>query len=133
MTSWDQIETVISERAGTRTRRWGSHREYRVPSPTGGTFLVEINLNPRWCSLTIDRWRTTHRDEARARPWLKANVWPAVSRATEVRRTWGTMPGGGPTTSTATPIDRADLLDVLAAWVDAELTWGVPPEPSAAL
>src|ERR1700730_4241676 len=125
MTTWGQIEAVIDEHGGTCSRRYGGRREYRVPSPTGGTFLVEVDLRPRWCSLTIDRWRTTHRDETLARPWLEANVWPVVTRASEVRRrSWGTLPAGGPTISTATPIARGDLVDVLAAWVAAELTWG---------
>jgi len=55
--TWATIEALIADRwNGQRTSRSGSTRYYRVPAPTGGTFLVEVTLRPRWCSLTVDRW-----------------------------------------------------------------------------
>jgi hypothetical protein len=98
-----------------------------VPSPTGGTFSVEVNLQPRWCGLAIDRWRTTDRAEEPSRAWFKENVWPAVMNCGK-RTGYGHMPSGGGAYAGAYPIDRSALLDVLTAWVDQELTWGVPRE-----
>ncbi len=42
------------ERAPDQPRR--QHPLLPVPAPTGGTFLVEVALRRRWCSLTVDRW-----------------------------------------------------------------------------
>ncbi len=131
--TWATIEALIADRwNGQRTIRSGSTRYYRVPAPTGGTFGVEVTLRRRWCSLTVDRWRTTDRDTGKAQPWFKEHIWPYVYRACRARRTgYGILPNGS-TIATAYPIDRADLPDALTAWVDQELLWGVPREDATA-
>lgn len=131
--TWAAITALIERHGGRCTDRNGTTRYFRVPSPTGGTFLVEVTLRPRWCTVTIDRWRTTDLDERRAAAWLREHVWPQVIRAQHdqgARYAW--LPNGGPTINTARPIDRCDLLDVLAAWVAVELEWGIPAQPPTA-
>lgn len=130
MTTWAEIEALITDRwSGRRRYRSGSSRGYDVPSPTGGTLLVIVALRPRWCSLTVDRWRTTDRALKPSKTWFETNVWPRVRTACEKKRTGsGWMPSGGGNHAGAHPIDRADLRDLLVAWVDAELTWGQPKD-----
>lgn len=128
-TSWTDVESLISERwAGRRRGRSGSSRFYRVPSPTGGEFLVEVTLRPRWCALAVDRWRTTDRTDEPSSSWFESHVWPVVRQATAARGNGrsGFLPSGGGAWAYASPIERAALLDVLTAWVDQELAWGMP-------
>lgn len=128
--SWKTIEDTVRERwGGEPAHRNTRERGYLIPSPTGGHMTLEVTLRPRWCSLAVDRWRTTDRLEAPSKAWFEANVWPAVHKALKEKKTGaGFLPGGGGAFSSATPIDRSDLLDLLIAWVDAELTWGKPKE-----
>jgi hypothetical protein len=98
-----------------------------VPQSTGGTFRVEVTLRPRWCSLGVDRWHTSNRDQLLAGPWFKEHIWPFIERAGHWRRAALFLPNGGPTYTGATGIDRADLLAVLELWIDAELAWGTKP------
>lgn len=134
--TWQTIEATLTDRFAAR-RRWrhGNNRGWSVPTPlyTAGYLTVEVTLRPRWCSLAVDRWHTSNRDPDIARPWLEANVWPYVHEACNRRRSgYGTLPSGGPTFSSAHPIDRAVLLDVLVPWVEAELTWHHPIDRMAA-
>jgi hypothetical protein len=126
--TWADVDSLMTERwSAWRTGRFGAMRSYRVPSPAGGTMLVEVTLRPRWCSIAVDRWRTTDRDEALARPWLEANVWPIVCRSHDAKKTGsGVLPSGNPTITSAYPVDRQYVLALLTAWIDAELTWGLP-------
>jgi hypothetical protein len=127
-TDWPTIRTLLESFGGQRGWRNGSCRAWYVPSPTGGTFTVEVTLRPRWCSLAIDRWRTTDRDLERAEPWFTEHVWPLVQAAIGVRHGWGSLPGGK-TFAAATPVERKDLLELIQAWVPQELTWGLPSLP----
>jgi hypothetical protein len=127
--AWRAIDTLMRDRwTGRPAWRYGRTRAWYVPSPTGGTMTVEITLRPRWCSISIDRWRTTDRAEAVSRTWLQTHAWPLVEAALKANRTgYGVLPTGGATFASAHPIDRKDVLDLLTRWVDAELTWGLPP------
>lgn len=123
--TWRDVDAIIEALNGEPGFRNGSTRGWRIPSPTGGTLLVEVDLQPRWCSITVDRWRTTDRDEAKSGPWFERHVWPHVDRALQVkRRGWGTMPCGREFSS-ASPVERSAVPEVLASWLDAEVTWGV--------
>lgn len=130
MTTWTEIEQLVTDRwHGHRRYQDAPHRRgYDIPSPTGGTFLIEVTLRPRWCALAIDRWRTTDRSDQPSGAWLAEHVWPVVEAAcAKNRRHYGVLPTGGGCYSSAHPIERADLLPVLTAWVDQELTWGLAP------
>jgi len=126
---WPTIAELLEGLGGQPQRRPGRRpgirRSWRIPSSTGGTFLVEVTLRPRWCTITVDRWHTTDRDPTRAEPWLKAHVWPHVQEAASRRRGCGYLPTGRAAWSMASPLDRAGLLDVLADWTRQELTWGL--------
>lgn len=123
--TWQDIDAIIGAHGGSPGSRGGYLRSWRIPSPTGGTLLVEVTLRPRWCSIAIDRWRTTDRDETRSQPWFEEHIWPHVDQALQAKRTgWGTMPSGH-TFSSAGPLERAVVPQLLAAWIDAELTWGI--------
>jgi hypothetical protein len=129
-TTWDTVTALIEGRGGKRRFRNGPHRGWDVPSPTGGTFSVEVTLRPRWCSVAIDRIRTTDRREDVAKPWLEEHIWPYVNDALLRRKRvggYGILPSGH-TYAGATPIDRCDVPAVLAAWIDAEMTWGLSEE-----
>lgn len=131
MTTWIEVESLITNRwGGRRHGRSGSSRFYRVPSPTGGELLAEVTLRPRWCALAVDRWITTDRTDEPSSSWFESHVWPAVRRAAAARGNGrsGFLPSGGGAWSYASPIERADLVDVLTAWVDQELTWGIPQD-----
>jgi hypothetical protein len=123
--SWPVIAEHLEALGARLGVRAGGDRIWHVPHPSGGTFAVEITLRPRWCSLAVDRWRTTDRPEE-ARQWFEANVWPAVApnRA-------GVLPSGNPTYSSAHPIARGDLLEVLDAWVAQELLWSTSARENA--
>ena len=123
--TWQDIAAITEARGGKPGWRSGSTRCWYIPSPTGGTFTAEVTLCPRWCSAGIDRWRTTDRDESRSEPWFKQHVWPLVDAALLVKRGgWGTLPSGH-TMSSASPLERAAVPELLAAWIDAELAWGI--------
>lgn len=128
--TWKTIEETITSRWNGRiSYRSRSRRHYEVPSPTGGHLTVEVTLKPRWCALALDRWRTTDREPEVAKEWLEEHVWPIVTRAHDRKKTGsGFLPGGGATFSSAEPIERPDLLEVIVAWVGAELTWGQPKD-----
>ena len=104
--TWDDIEAAVKERDGTERFREAGHRIYYMPSPTGGTFSVEVALNPRWCSVAIDRWRTTDRDQDRSAPWFEANVWPHVMEACRLRRGKSNVLPSGPCYAEARPSPR---------------------------
>lgn len=125
--TWADVEAAIKERDGRERFREARHRIYYVPSPTGGTFSVEVTLRPRWCSLAVDRWRTTDRVEESATVWFEANVWPHVREACGLSGRSGVLPTGGGSYASAHPIERTVLLPVVTAWIGAELTWGLPP------
>lgn len=128
MTTWAEIDDLAQQRwAGQPGGRRGSERWWKVPSPTGGYLRLEVTLRRRWCSLAVDRWPTTDRTEEPSTTWFQENVWPAVQSATAERRTgYGLLPSGGGAFACATPIERSALVDILTAWIDQELTWGVP-------
>jgi hypothetical protein len=124
-TTWDEITAALEARGGVLRYRSRNERAWRVPHPSGGTFQVEVTLRPRWCSLGVDRWHTSNREQAVAGPWFEEHIWPIINRAVkEYKGGWCTLPSGGPSYSGASVIDRADLLEVLELWIDAELTWG---------
>lgn len=126
--TWQDITAIISQHDGEPTFRSGSYRGWRIPSPTGGTLLAEVTLRPRWCYIAVDRWRTTDRDEARSGPWFEEHIWPHVDQALKASRgRWGTLPCGH-TFSSADPLERAIVPELLTAWIDAELTWGIPAD-----
>lgn len=127
--TWSSIQELLADRYGA-CRRWrnGNNWGWWVPTPCGGHLTVEVTLRRRWCSIAVDRWHTTDRDKVLAEPWFKEHIWPYVKAACESRRTrqrggYGVLPSGGPTWTSAHPIDRADLPEALTAWIDAELTW----------
>lgn len=122
---WQAVKALLDGLGGKAAGRNGSTRYWRVPSPTSGTFTVEVTLRPRWCSIAIDRWRTTDRRREPSEAWFKTHIWPHVHEAVKTRRGYGVLPSGGGTFASATPIDRAVLLDLLDAWVRQELTWGL--------
>ena len=123
--TWQDIAAIIEARSGKRASVGGAMRGWRVPSPTGGTFAVEVTLRPRWCIIAVDRWRTTDRDETRSGPWFEEHIWPHVHQALKAsRKGWGLLPAGH-TMSSASPLDRAIIPELLAAWMDAELSWGI--------
>lgn len=125
--TWKTIEDTITDRwNGRLSYQSGSRRNYAIPSPTGGHLTLEITLRPRWCSLTVDRWATTDRCQEPSDSWLKEHVWPVVKEAVRQRAGGGFLPSGGGTCAGAHPIERPHLLDLIVAWVDAELTWGQP-------
>lgn len=128
LVSWEVIEETVKQRwGGERKHRNAQERGYSIPSPTGGHLTLEVTLRPRWCSLAVDRWRTTDRHEESSRAWFEEHAWPIVQKAYKEKNTgYGALPGGGGSFSSASPIDRSDLLGLLIAWVDAELTWGKP-------
>ncbi|MEU6725560.1 hypothetical protein ABZ917_17780 [Nonomuraea wenchangensis] len=129
---WTAIEGTVKQRwNGERTYRNGSQRGFGIPSPTGGHFVLEVTLRPRWCSLAVDRWRTTDRRMEPSQAWFEEHAWPVVRKAFKARRVGaGFLPSGGGAFASASPIERRDLLDLMVAWVDAELTWGIPKEAS---
>lgn len=128
--TWPDIAAVIELRGGCRIPL--SHRGYRrawhVPSPTGGRLQVNVTLNPRWCTIGVDRIFTTVRDASRADPWFEANIWPHVKQAMRARpaRYTGSLPEGASAFAYARPLERAEVPGLLAAWLDAEMTWGLP-------
>ena len=123
--TWQDITAIIETRGGKPGFRNGTYRGWRIPSPAGGTLLVEVLLRPRWCSIAIDRWRTTDRDETKSEPWFREHIWPHVDRALQAKRgSWGTLPCGH-TFSSAGPLERDVVPGLLAAWIDAEFTWGI--------
>ncbi|WP_433364227.1 hypothetical protein [Streptosporangium sp. CA-115845] len=127
--SWEVIEETVKQRwGGERKHRNARERGYSIPSPTGGHMTLEVKLRPRWCSLAVDRWRTTDRQEEPSRAWFEEHAWPVVQKAVREKAGAGHLPGGGGSFSSASPINRSDLLDLLIAWVDAELTWGKPAD-----
>ncbi|WP_326646613.1 hypothetical protein OG884_18480 [Streptosporangium sp. NBC_01755] len=128
--SWEAIEETVRQRWGGSLRyRNSRERFYGIPSPAGGHMTLEVTLRPRWCSLAVDRWRTTDRHEEPSQAWFEEHAWPVVQKAYKEKRTgYGALPGGGGSFSSASPIDRSDLLDLLIAWVDAELVWGKPAD-----
>jgi len=128
MTDWRAVAELLEGLGGQAAIRRGRRRTWHVPSPTGGSFAVEVTLRPHWCTIAVDRYRTTDRSPA-AREWFEEHVWPHVRAGCVARRTgYGCLPTGAGAWSSATPLDRAVLLEVLAAWVTEELTWGVPHE-----
>jgi len=132
--TWQDITAITEARGGTRAWQDGSTRAWYFPSPTGGTFSAEVTLCPRWCSVAVDRIRTTDRDEARSQRWFEQHAWPLVDRALKARhktrpRDRGFLPSGGGAFASASPLDRADVPGLLAAWIDAELGWGLPCDP----
>jgi hypothetical protein len=129
-TSWEDVADVLAKRGGTPIYRYGNRRSWRIPSPTGGSFEVEVTLRPRWCAVAVDRWPTTGRIARFPAAWFEANAWPLVRRALDAKgnRSLGFLPVGTGPCSSASPIDRNDVLELLAGWVDHELLWGVPRE-----
>ncbi|WP_432836156.1 hypothetical protein [Dactylosporangium sp. CA-092794] len=130
MTTWTAIEDMIRDRwGGWPDGREGNTRSYRVLSPTGGTLLVKVTLGRRWCSLAVDRWRTTDRRTEPSEAWFRQHVWPLVEAASQVRRRgWSILPTGGGDYASASPLDRAVIADLAEAWISHELTWGLPRE-----
>ena len=123
--TWQDITAIIEARGGVPGFRNGTYRGWRIPSPGGGTILAEVLLRPRWCSIAIDRWRTTDRDETKSEPWFREHIWPHVDQALQAKRgSWGTLPCGH-TFSSAGPLERDVVPGLLAAWIDAEFTWGI--------
>lgn len=127
--TWAAVSDLLRDRYRARPRgRYGNDRHWTVPVRDRETLTVEVTLRPRWCSLAVDRWNTTDRDPDIARPWLEANIWPAVRAASRARPgTWAGFLPGGLVYASADPVHRADVLDVLALWVTQELRWcGTP-------
>lgn len=120
------VDTIAKRWNGEPRSRNGSQRTFGIPSPTGGHLSLEITLRRRWCSLSVDRWATTDRVEEPSQAWFEQHVWPMVHKAVMSRAGGGFLPSGGGAYACAHPIERADLLDLMIAWVDAELTWGQP-------
>ena len=125
MSGWEDIAAVLEARGRQLCSRDGSLRCWAVPSPTGGTFRVEVTLRPRWCSAAIDRWNTTDRAREPSRAWHQAHTWPVVRQAITQHGGHGDLPSGGRTFDCARPLPREALTGLLAEWVDAELGWGV--------
>lgn len=128
--TWETIENTVKRRwNGTRKHRNGTERGFSVPSPTGGHLTLEVTLRPRWCALAVDRWRTTNRREEPSQAWFEKHAWPLVHKAHKARRVGaGFLPSGGGAFASAHPLERSDLLELMIAWVDAELTWGQPKD-----
>jgi hypothetical protein len=123
--TWQDIAAITETRDGKRAWRDGRTRAWHIPSPTGGTLQAEVTLRPRWCDIAVDRIRTTDRDQVRAGPWFEQHIWPYVHRALRARKTGSGLLPAGRTFACATPVERAAVPELLAAWLDAELGWGV--------
>jgi hypothetical protein len=127
--TWAEIEPVLREYRGARVWSEASSRCWYVPSPTGGTFSCEVALRTRWCTIRIDRWRTTDRMPL-ASAWMEAHLWPYVDAALERRgrrSDTGFLPSGR-VYAVATPVDRCDVLGMLAVWLEKEMQWGLPAD-----
>jgi hypothetical protein len=123
--TWQDIAAIVSARKAVPGWRYGSRRGWYIPSPTGGSFSAEVTLRPRWCEIVVDRWRTTDRDERRSGPWFEQHIWPAVDAALLAKRGgWGMLPAGH-TLASASPLHRDAIPELLTAWIDAELAWGI--------
>lgn len=121
--TWGHVDELLTGYRARLCERHRSHRAWRVPARTGGTFRVEVSLRPRWCSIAVDRWHTTDRP-AESEAWFREHVWPAVEAAHQVRRSGaGFLPSGGGAFTRAEPLARDELLDVLRRWVEAESMW----------
>jgi hypothetical protein len=129
MTDWGAVEELLEGLGGRPAAvRSGRARIWHVPSPTGGSFAVEVTLARRWCVVAVDRYRTTDRVDEPADAWFQEHVWPHVRTACTASNRAGFLPTGGGAWASASPLDRAVLLEVLAAWVTQELTWGLARE-----
>jgi hypothetical protein len=113
------IDKLLKKRFGAQPEnKKGTERRWRIDSPTGGYFTVEVTLKPRWCSIAVDRWNTTDRAKEPADTWFRGNVWPHIK--------WGSLPGGGGCYTSAFRLERSMVSSILSAWVEQELTWGIP-------
>ena len=120
----------------------GHHRDYRDPRRKAGfpQWHLPRLADPEPCRRNAPRRSSStpalvlhrHRPLAHHRPrrnqvepWFREHIWPHVDRALQAKRgSWGTLPCGH-TFSSAGPLERDVVPGLLAAWIDAEFTWGI--------
>lgn len=123
MTIWAEIDDLLAAHGGESLRPPGvGGGRWKVPTEDGGSFLVEIVLRPKFCTVTVDRHHASPRD-ASGVDWINRNVG-SVSGET-VRRCHS---GPGvliirPSYATVFPIPRERLLQLLDLWVRQEKLW----------
>lgn len=125
---WPLIRGVMEEHWSAQlvaAGRW--HHTWRVPSPAGGSFQVEVRLGRRWAAISVDRFGTTNLVEEPAEAWFREHAYHRVQRGQNRR----VLPSACGSFAMAYPVALDDLLPLLIGWVDMELTWGLPPEDAS--
>lgn len=117
-TPWEfarrRINDLLAGYGATKVGRY-----YRVPLSHGGCLRVRADMfGVRMVDLEVERGLCLDAPEDLARPWLEANVRPAVSRWDEIL--WGVeyLPSGA-----ASRVLTQEADTVLAAWLAEEIKW----------
>lgn len=108
-------------------RRTGNHYTVPVGAPVNGRQpwlrmqVVPTGYGRNNCTITMDRWNASDAPEA-GEEWLKENIWPFTRRATENLGSYFlSLAGVGSYTSAV--VRRADVAEVLDAWLPQEEKW----------
>ncbi len=127
--TWETIDDLIASRWNGRPELRGKGcATYLIPSPTGGTIQVFIDLNRRWCEIDVDCFRTTCRAAEPSKAWFQTYTWPLVASTCKQARMNGFPAERRGSYAGAYPLDRSAIPEVFTAWIDRELIWGLPPE-----
>lgn len=127
---WAKIELLIKSKArGIRNApgyKSSSCRSYRIPSESGGYLTLVVQVNAKYCRISVDRWATVNYNDAVSEAWFRENIWPVVLEGLSqmTRNEYSIMPTGG-SQATAWPIPRNRIVEVLASWLEAEKVIGI--------